>query len=223
MQIENAKNFSFELIYADKKGISVKYQRQTDTFVVRSSKHLGEKFIRQFLAQNLDKLQSMRERALASAVTAIDENTVLRLLGKPHTIRFTKRLSVYCDGFHLARNDEETMRKDIHKIYRTLAAKYLIPRVTAMAAQFELAVSSIKINSANGRFGSCTRAGNLNFSWRLMQYPAEIIDYVIIHELAHLIELNHSPAFWRQVARMCPPYRKIKNDFRRMQIEIASL
>jgi hypothetical protein len=60
--------------------------------------------------------------------------------------------------------------------------------------------------SARTRWGSCTSGGSIRLNWRLIKAPPSVIDYVVIHELAHLVELNHSPSFWQIVAQLCPDY-----------------
>jgi predicted metal-dependent hydrolase len=67
---------------------------------------------------------------------------------------------------------------------------------------------AIKITEARKRWGSCGSKGTLNFSWRLIMAPMEVIDYVIVHELAHIGQLNHSPTYWRKVAEILPDYKK---------------
>ena len=74
----------------------------------------------------------------------------------------------------------------------------------------------ISINSAEKRFGSCTSARNINFSLYLMCYPEECIDYVVVHEIAHLVELNHSPAFWAIVGSVMPDYIERRNKLMSM-------
>ncbi|MBO5212189.1 MAG: M48 family metallopeptidase [Clostridia bacterium] len=69
----------------------------------------------------------------------------------------------------------------------------------------------VSINSAKKRFGSCSSRGRLNFSCRLMLYPDEAVDYVVVHELAHLKHLDHSKSFWSFVERFMPDYRERKN------------
>jgi predicted metal-dependent hydrolase len=66
----------------------------------------------------------------------------------------------------------------------------------------------LAIRDGRSRWGSCSSHGGLNFSWRLILAPPEILDYVVIHELAHRRELNHSPRFWAIVAAHCPAYRQ---------------
>lgn len=87
-------------------------------------------------------------------------------------------------------------------------AKEMIPgRVAHYAAQMGVAPTGIKITSARTRFGSCSGKNSLCFSWRLMQYPAEAVDYVVVHELAHIRHHNHSREFWNFVEQTMPDYR----------------
>lgn len=94
-------------------------------------------------------------------------------------------------------------------------AALLIPRrVAELAVSAGLQYRMVKINSAKLRWGSCNINGNLNFSWHLVMCPPPVIDYVIIHELSHLAEMNHSKKFWRTVEILCPDYRLHKKWLR---------
>lgn len=64
----------------------------------------------------------------------------------------------------------------------------------------------LTLRDTRGRWGSCSSRGDLMFSWRLIMAPDSVLDYVVAHEVAHLEEMNHAPAFWRLVARLCPDY-----------------
>ena len=87
-------------------------------------------------------------------------------------------------------------------------AKEMLPRRTAFwSERMGLYPSQIRITSAQRRFGSCSSQGHICYSWRLMQYPPEAIDYVIVHELAHLKHMNHSPAFYALVAKYLPDHK----------------
>lgn len=85
---------------------------------------------------------------------------------------------------------------------RTLFAE----RVALWAGRMALQPARIALSGARGRWGSCTSHGNLRLNWRLVQAPLAVIDSVVIHELAHLQEMNHSPRFWEIVHRHCPQY-----------------
>lgn len=87
----------------------------------------------------------------------------------------------------------------------------------------EVKHARITIRDQKTRWGSCSSRGNLNFNWRLVMAPPPIIDYVVIHELAHLIELSHSPRFWETVERYCPDHREHRRWLREHGPRLALL
>ncbi len=88
-------------------------------------------------------------------------------------------------------------------------AKELLPqKAAAFAQKMGLVYSGITITSARTRFGSCSPQNRLCFSWRLMMYPEAAIDYVVVHELAHIVHRNHGPAFHQLVASILPDHRE---------------
>ena len=91
---------------------------------------------------------------------------------------------------------------------KTLAKEVIPPRVAHYGSIMGLVPTSVKITSAKTRFGSCSAKNGLCFSWRLMQYPDEAIDYVVVHELAHIAHKNHGPDFHACVAAVLPDHKK---------------
>ena len=83
-------------------------------------------------------------------------------------------------------------------------------RVSYYAREIGVDYGRITIRQQKTRWGSCTSEGNLNFNWLLMLAPPEILDYVVVHELCHRKEMNHSAAFWREVEHILPDYRERK-------------
>jgi predicted metal-dependent hydrolase len=90
---------------------------------------------------------------------------------------------------------------------REAARVVLTARADAFAADLGVTYKRLTIRDGRSRWGSCSSAGGLNFSWRLILTPPAVLDYVVVHELAHLRELNHSPRFWALVAAHCPDYQ----------------
>lgn len=92
--------------------------------------------------------------------------------------------------------------------YRRQAREKLGQRTAYFARRMGVSYGRITIRAAKTRWGSCSGRGNLNFHWKLALMPPEILDYVVVHELAHRKEMNHSPAFWAEVERILPDYRE---------------
>ena len=88
------------------------------------------------------------------------------------------------------------------------AKQKIPPLVRAYSEKMEVTFTTLKITSAKTRFGSCSSKGALCFSWRLMMYPAAAIEYVVVHELAHLKHHNHSRAFYATVEQYMPDYKR---------------
>ena len=88
------------------------------------------------------------------------------------------------------------------------ALEEIPPRVKSFASQMGVTYGRITIRNQTGRWGSCSSVGNLNFNCLLMLAPEEVLDYVIVHELAHRKQMNHSAAFWNEVAAVLPDYRQ---------------
>ena len=97
---------------------------------------------------------------------------------------------------------------------RQLAHETLPQRLLALAAAHELVVTRISIRNPKARWGSCSRDGHICLSWRLVRMPDWVCDYVLIHELMHLKQMNHSPAYWALVAGACPNYDEARRWLR---------
>lgn len=98
------------------------------------------------------------------------------------------------------------LRPLIERYLRQLASCELPPRVSDLAAQHQVAVSRVSVRNQKSRWGSCSRRGTISLNWRLIQTPPHVRDYIILHELMHRRELNHSVRFWREVQKVCPDF-----------------
>lgn len=92
--------------------------------------------------------------------------------------------------------------------YREQARARISERVAWFARIMGVSYGRITIRAAKTRWGSCSAKGNLNFHWKLILMPEEVLDYVVVHELAHRKQMNHSPAFWAEVEKVLPDYRE---------------
>ena len=99
-------------------------------------------------------------------------------------------------------------RPAIERHLRKLASQELPARVFELAALHKLPARRVTVRNQRSRWGSCSRRGTISLNWRLVQTPIFVRDYLVLHELAHLKEMNHSRRFWNEVERLCPGFRE---------------
>lgn len=112
--------------------------------------------------------------------------------------------------FFVPRSLESKRPEAFRHWYEEKASERILPRVRQTAKVLGVNVNDAKIIGSRFRWGSCTPKDNVNFNWRLIKAPMFVIDYVIVHELAHLIEPNHTPRFWNIVKAQVPGMEKAK-------------
>lgn len=108
------------------------------------------------------------------------------------------------------KSPQATLRKKWMAFYSEQLADYLLPRLADLADEIGVTPSDVTIRNYRSRWGSCYADGRVQFNWRLAMAPKPVIDYVIQHELCHLIHPNHSPAYWQLVQQHCPDLAKQK-------------
>ena len=96
----------------------------------------------------------------------------------------------------------------LERIYRKRAKERLLEQTAYFAKIMNVTYGTVRLSSARTRWGSCSARGNLNFHWKLILMPPEVLDYVVVHELAHRREMNHSPRFWAIVEKVLPDYKE---------------
>jgi hypothetical protein len=110
--------------------------------------------------------------------------------------------------------DEQKIEKVITQWYRREAERVFAECVAHYAPMMNVSPKQIKLSSAKTQWGSCTSQGVVRLNWQLVKMPLHLIDYVVVHELAHLQEMNHSAAFWRVVETVCVDYKKCRAELR---------
>lgn len=105
----------------------------------------------------------------------------------------------------------ENLRPAVEEHLQQLAQNELITRAKQLAQHCAAKIGRVVVRNQRSRWGSCSYNGNISLNWRLIQLPADVSDYIIIHELMHLRHLNHSAQFWAEVEKVCPDYRAAEN------------
>ena len=107
------------------------------------------------------------------------------------------------------------IRAAIEADLRVAAEEYLIPRLAALASQHDLTYRRVSVRNQRSRWGSCSRKGTISLNFRLIQVPPDVCDYILLHELMHLRQQNHSRRFWRLVEHACPGFRDAERWLRK--------
>jgi predicted metal-dependent hydrolase len=126
-----------------------------------------------------------------------------------------KEMVEIADKLYIASANAKFILTYLTSWYKRQARKIITERVNLYAKRAGLTFRSVAITTAETRWGSCSSNKTLNFNWKLIMAPIEVIDYVVVHELAHLTELNHSRTFWETVRKMYPLYREYRTWLRR--------
>ncbi len=156
------------------------------------------------------KIGEMRKRPQAVA-HAYEEGETFWFLGRPYPLHLTDEAGTgigRTDRLCVPRTIGPDIRRAIRNWYVAEAHKEIHSRCMWFSMVTGYSPTAVRITDATQRWGSCNHRGGLNFSWRLIQAPLEIVDYVIVHELVHLRQPDHSPKFWAKVEALMPDYKR---------------
>lgn len=169
-----------------------------------------------FIAEKKDWIAAQRAEmdCLAAGYDAAADQMLL--LGTNYTVREGNRCSTDHHEKVLTAPDPVALRRHLSDEFRTLIAA----SVAVQAEMMDVSFGRCAIRMQKTRWGSCSSAGNLNFNLKLYALPVHLREYVVVHELAHLNVLNHSPAFWSLVAAHYPAYQNAETDLRQYWVVI---
>lgn len=192
--------------------ITMSFSTKERHVVVSAPKRTTKTFLRDFITKH----QGWIEKQVAKHGAVAKEfapGVIVLYKGKPHTLTHEESNKVLVkpdgDSFFVR---AATTRIDTH--VRRWLLKQTMEACNVASLQFAKAlnvtVAKISVKSMHTRWGSCSSSGNLNYNWRLILAPEEILTYVCAHEVAHRVHMNHSKAFWDTVAKVCPNYEKAR-------------
>ena len=176
----------------------------------------AEDFIRSHRDWVLRKLDEWRPASRPRRILICD-GARLPLFGENWTLCVgpgRDRVRWHQGGLVLEVGDATEPRDLLLGALKTRALALFHERVEPFAKRLECSVPSVALSNAQTRWGSCSHRTGLRFNWRLIHLPLHLTDYVVAHELAHLVEMNHSPRFWRVVERLYPRYRESREELK---------
>lgn len=177
-----------------------------------------ERFLRQNAAWVLKKLDEWHGHGQARHL-AICDGARIPLLGGECVVRIepgANRVRWAGHTLILQARPAADLRQLARRALRERALDLFAERAAHYAAALNRPLPRVALSNAQTRWGSCSEKTGIRLSWRLIHAPPRLIDYVVAHEMAHLVEMNHSPRFWKVVERLCPDYRAARDELRRL-------
>lgn len=215
-----AGNIDYTLIQAPRSTIRLSVSESGDVRVY-APKIMRLRDIDAFVLDHRADVAAMERKIRArreafEAGNPLQDGTVLLVLGQPVTLRVSQgsRRTAKYTGSELILTAPETDRDTLRALIRKALSEEALRQIRRLIAIYAPALGvtpgRIAIREQKSRWGSCSDRDNLNFNWKLMLAPPEALEYVVIHELCHLLEFNHSARFWRLVESQMPNYDQPK-------------
>ena len=185
---------------------------------------------RNWIEKNQNKFQAQKE---THPQKSFEEGESFLIFGKTHYLKFIrspdKKLRGWIQGEQIIFSipskpvTEKQFRQTLRDLYKKISISYLNQRVQVLSQRMQCQPSALSFGEAKSLWGSCHASGHVRLNWKLIVFEAAMIDYVVIHELAHLRHLNHSAQFWNLVEAYEPHYRTLRKKLKESEFQVSFL
>jgi predicted metal-dependent hydrolase len=210
----------YRIIFSERRTLSLSVERDASV-VVRAPEGTSEEEIRRAVeAKKLwlfEKIHHEQKYPAGRQQKEFVSGETIPYLGRNYRLEISGRADRglhFHSRFVISREDQPQAARLFRDWYIERAKDRITSRAEYFAAAMGTTFNQIMISDLKVRWGSCTPHSNLNFNWRIMKAPAVVVDYIVVHELAHLIESNHTPRFWNIVSVQVPRWEQAKNWLR---------
>jgi predicted metal-dependent hydrolase len=212
---------SYRIIRSRRKTIAIEIHPDGSVLVrapLRISTAAIEGLVREKSAWIERKLSEAKHLQQSSPAHRYESNETFLYPGKPYPLIYAERerpfITLEHGHFVVARSSQPRAKHIFEAWYRAEAERIFHERIQYHSTRTGLHPARLRISSARTRWGSCSTTGTISLTWRLVMAPLPLIDYVILHELAHLRVKNHSPAFWNFLGMICPDFQAIRKTLK---------
>lgn len=209
-------SIQYSIVYSERKTISIIVERDRRV-IVRAPWNTSEALIDKEIQKRKRLLQSKIERnqkyPFKTETKEFVSGESLMYLGEIYKLYVQEESFegiLFDNKFFISRENQKGANKLFKEWFFESAQEFIIPKVKSIAKQIGVFHNNITILDLKYRWGSCTPKDNINLNWRLIKAPVSVIEYIIVHELTHLLEANHTQEFWNRVAVQLPNYDKAK-------------
>ena len=219
-------SIDYSIVYSKRKTISIIVERDRRVIVrapINTSKAVIEKEITKRKRLLQDKINHNRKYPVDKQPKEFVSGESLLYLGKNYKLFIVDEPieGVKFDNkFFISKENQKTANKHFKEWYIKSADEIITPKAKEISKKIGVKYNSLNILDLKYRWGSCTPKDNIHFNWRLIKAPMTVIEYIIVHELTHLLESNHTQEFWNRVAAQLPNYDKAKNWLKEYGFEL---
>lgn len=213
----------FKIIYKRRKsiGIYVDFYGQTE---VHAPKGTSNDDIVKVLENNWERIvqksKEMKERTTPPTEKVYDHGEVFLYMGESYPILILQNLDQDKDyvifeqdkiQVYVKQHNDESVRRALKRFYYQRCKAFVEARIRIYQSEFKMKPRSIRIIDDRSNWGTCNSRLELTFNWKLAMAPIEVIDYVVVHEMCHMVHLNHDRSFWRLLGKILPDYERRSN------------
>jgi predicted metal-dependent hydrolase len=227
----------YQIVQTNRKTIAIMIDKEAKV-IIRAPLYMREKQIKRLVLENREQIYKAYQKANIKAdiepIISMKDLSTIPFYGKEFPIYMQStdaRERIVDDGkcieifVHSDKEDTYERAGNMLEVWYRKKGKDIFVKTAQMYAEMMgTSFEKIAIKNQKTRWGSCSNHKNLNFNWRLLMMPKEVLDYVVIHELAHTIEMNHSKQFWAHVEKLMPNYKMyrkfLKEETRKYRIEV---
>lgn len=209
--------FDYLIKYSNRKTLNITVERDRQV-IVHAPKNLSEDKIRDIVMSKktwiAEKLMHVQKYPSIPSSKEFVSGEALMYLGKNYQLLVVDsdiEGLLFDKQFKISKNKQSVANDLFKKWYKAQAIKKIKPLAIEYAQNLGVQFNECKISEMKYRWGSCTPNNNINFNWRIIKAPIFVIRYIVVHELIHLIENNHTPTFWNILSIQVPDYQKSKD------------
>jgi predicted metal-dependent hydrolase len=202
-------------------GISIDIYGNID---VKTPKGTPNEYVLQFIEEKwdwiLEKSKEMKDRANGVQEKAYDQGEKFLYLGHSYPIQVLHDNQLTQDHvkfeaetltIYVRELEDDKIRQALKRFYYQQCKMIVEKSIKSHQGYFKMKPKSIRINDSNRTWGTCDSNQQLTFNWKLAMAPQKVIDYVVVHEMCHMVHLNHDRSFWRLVGKIMPNYKEQEN------------
>lgn len=209
--------FEYQIKYSNRKTLNISVERDR-SIIVRAPKHLSIERIEEIVKSKRqwikEKLNHTQKYPLIPESKEFVSGETLMYLGRNYQLLVVQEDIEgieFDQRFRISKSNQPKANELFKKWYLNQALKKIEPLAKRYANSLGVEYNQFKTSEMKYRWGSCTPANNIIFNWRIIKAPMYVLEYLVAHELVHLIEDNHTPRFWNILSIQVPNYEKAKN------------